>query len=71
MYRRTARAILALALVPIAPPLAAQQARTQQGVDYRIEARLDEGSDVLHGRARLRYTHRSARRIDPLYQHPH
>jgi hypothetical protein len=74
MNRRTARAILALALVPLATPLAAQQARTQswqQGVDYRIEARLDEGSDILHGRARLRYTNRSPRRIDTLYLHQH
>ena len=62
MNRRTARAILAL--VPLAQPLAAQQARAgggqsgQQGVDYRIEARLEEGSDILSGRARLRYTNR-------------
>lgn len=76
MKRRTARAFLALALVPLAQPLAAQQARAagqswQQGVDYRIEARLEEGSDVLHGRARLRYTNRSPRRLDTLYLHQH
>ena len=77
MNRRTARAIAALALVPLAQPLAGQQARAaagqswQQGVDYRIEARLDEGSDILHGRARLRYTNRSPRRLDTLYLHQH
>ncbi len=77
MNRRTARAIAALALLPLAQPLAGQQARAaagqswQQGVDYRIEARLDEGSDVLHGRARLRYTNRSPRRLDTLYLHQH
>lgn len=43
----------------------------QQGVDYRIEARLDEDTDVLHGRARLRYTNRSPRALDSLYIHQH
>ncbi|HEU0299253.1 MAG TPA: hypothetical protein VFR37_07365, partial [Longimicrobium sp.] len=43
----------------------------QQGVDYRIEARLDEGADVLHGRARLRYTNRSPATLDSLYLHQH
>ena len=73
MNRRTARAMFALALVPLAAPLAAQRAGQswQQGVDYRIEARLDEGSDVLHGRARLRYTNRSPNRLDTLYLHQH
>ncbi len=74
MNRRTARALVALAILPLAQPLAGQQAAGQswqQGVDYRIEARLDEGSDVLRGRARLRYTNRSPRRIDTLYLHQH
>jgi hypothetical protein len=43
----------------------------QQGVDYRIEARLDEDTDVLSGRARLRYTNRSSARIDTLWFHLH
>jgi peptidase M1-like protein len=43
----------------------------QQGVDYRIEARLEEGTDVLHGRARLRYTNRSPATLDTLYVHQH
>jgi hypothetical protein len=45
--------------------------RFAQGVDYRIEARLDEGADVLRGRARLRYTNRSPARLDTLYLHQH
>jgi hypothetical protein len=55
-----------------APALAAQDAPYfAQGVDYRIEARLDEGADVLHGRARLRYTNRSPRALDTLFIHQH
>ena len=45
--------------------------RFQQGVEYRIEATLDEPTDVLHGRARLRYTNRSAATFDTLYFHQH
>ena len=45
--------------------------RFQQGVEYRIEATLDEPTDVLHGRARLRYTNRSAATLDTLYFHQH
>ena len=45
-------ALLALsALLTAAPDTAAPA----QGVDYRIEAQLDGATDVLHGRARLRY----------------
>jgi hypothetical protein len=43
----------------------------QQGVDYRIEATLDDASSVLRARARMRYTNRSPRRIDTLYFHQH
>jgi hypothetical protein len=46
-------------------------ARFQQGVDYRIEALLDEGTDVLTGRARLHYTNHSPARLDTLYFHLH
>jgi hypothetical protein len=64
--------ILIPAAVLAAPALAAQGAPYfQQGVDYRIEARLDEQTDVLHGRARLRYTNRSRRALDTLYVHQH
>ncbi|MDP9347779.1 MAG: hypothetical protein M3P24_01315, partial [Gemmatimonadota bacterium] len=43
----------------------------QQGVDYRIEARLDDATGVLTGRARLRYTNRSRSTLDTLYVHQH
>ncbi|HEV2131139.1 MAG TPA: hypothetical protein VGR27_08550, partial [Longimicrobiaceae bacterium] len=46
-------------------------ARFQQGIDYRIEARLDESTHVLHGRARLRYTNNGPRALDTLYFHQH
>jgi len=38
-------------------------------VAYRIEARVDETTHVLVGRARLRYTHRAARPLDRLIFH--
>ncbi|HET8657303.1 MAG TPA: M1 family metallopeptidase [Longimicrobiaceae bacterium] len=44
-------------------------ARFQQGVDYRIEARLDEATHVLHGRARLRYVNHSPATLDTLWLH--
>jgi Peptidase family M1 domain len=66
------RTAFTLALLGAAPALAAQDAPYfQQGVDYRIEARLDEATGVLHGRARLRYTNRSPRAIDTLFIHQH
>ncbi|HEU4883271.1 MAG TPA: M1 family metallopeptidase [Longimicrobium sp.] len=66
------RIVFPAALLAAAPALRAQDAAYfQQGVDYRIEARLDEDSDVLHGRARLRYTNRSPRALDSLYIHQH
>jgi hypothetical protein len=43
----------------------------QQGVAYRIEARLDESAQVLHGRARLRYTNNAAASLDTLWFHQH
>lgn len=42
-----------------------------QGVEYRIEATLDEQSDVLAGRARLVYTNNSGDTLDRLYLHQH
>ena len=65
--------LAALAAAPLAhASLAAQEpAYFQQGVAYRIEARLDEETDVLHGRARLRYTNRSPARLDTLWLHQH
>jgi len=59
------------ALLAAAPAGTAQQdtARVPQGVDYRIEARLDESTDVLTGRARLRYTNNSRSTLDTIYLH--
>lgn len=54
---------------PIRP--AADTLPYRQGVEYRIEATLDESTDVLHGRARLRYTNRSPDVLDTLYLHQH
>jgi len=69
------RAITAAALAALIAPAGAraQQAAGyfQQGVDYRIEARLDEPGNVLHGRARLRYTNRGPRGLDTIYVHQH
>ncbi len=64
--------IPALLLVFLAQTAPAQDsAYFQQGVDYRIEATLDDATSVLHGRVRLRYTNRSRRAIDTLYFHLH
>lgn len=52
--------------------LAVAQADTtyfQQGVAYRIEATLDESTDVLSARARLDYTNNSSSTLDSLYFH--
>jgi hypothetical protein len=68
---RMLRTAFAAALL-LAPALAAQDAPYfQQGVDYRIEARLDEQTGVLRGRARLVYTNRSPRALDTLFIHQH
>lgn len=64
-------AALAAALLAPAGARAQAGAYFQQGVDYRIEARLDEASNVLHGRARLRYVNRSRNSLDSIYVHQH
>ncbi len=45
--------------------------RSQQGVEYTIEARLDEAAATLHGRARLRYTNNAPQALDTLWFHQH
>ena len=50
---------------------AADTSYFQQGVEYRIEATLDDASSTLRGRARLRYTNRSRVTLDTLYFHQH
>ncbi len=42
-----------------------------QGVEYRIEARLDEAADVLLARAELRYTNNAPAALDTLWLHQH
>lgn len=42
-----------------------------QEVSYRIEASLDETTDILNGRARLTYTNRSGSTLDTLWFHQH
>jgi hypothetical protein len=42
-----------------------------QGVAYRIEATLDESTDVLTGRARFEYTNNAAATLDTLWFHLH
>jgi hypothetical protein len=54
-----------------APTALPDTADFRQGVEYRIEATLDEATDVLSGRARLRYTNNAPRAIDTLYFHQH
>jgi len=62
-------ATLLTALVVIAAQAA--PAEFAQGVEYRIEARLDEATDVLHGRAELRYTNNAPVPLDTLWFHLH
>ena len=43
----------------------------QQGVAYRIEARLDETTNVLTARAKLTYSNNARDPIDTLWVHQH
>jgi hypothetical protein len=70
MHRRPLAAVLALPLLATGG-VAAQEKTFQQGVEYRIEAALDEATGVLSGRARLVYTNRSPATLDSLYLHQH
>jgi hypothetical protein len=60
-----------LALTLAALSTQADSAYQPQRVSYRIEARLDEETETLSGRARLRYHNRSATTIDTLWLHLH
>jgi hypothetical protein len=42
-----------------------------QGVEYRIEARLDEETDILRARGELRYTNNAQVALDTLWFHQH
>ena len=63
--------LLLLLLTMTAPAVGQDGPYFQQGVDYRIEAQLDEEAQLLRGRARLRYTNHSAATIDTLFLHQH
>ncbi len=64
--------LTALTLVPTLAQIPAPGAdHVPQGVDYRIEARLDEDTDVLRARAELRYTNNAAVPLDTLWLHQH
>ena len=69
--RPTVTAAMAAAWLVPAAAQAQAAGYFQQGVEYRIEARLDEQTSVLHGRARLRYTNRSPATLDTIYLHQH
>lgn len=63
--------IKTLLVLAVAMPQLPDVPRAPQGVEYRIEARLDESTDVLTGRAELRYTNESATALDTLWFHQH
>lgn len=63
--------VTALAALAALAAQAPDTARFQQGVEYRIEARLDEEAETLRGRARLRYVNRSPATLDTLWLHQH
>jgi hypothetical protein len=71
MNRYLTTAAIAALLAPAGATAQATAGYFQQGVDYRIEARLDEATSVLNGRARLRYTNRSPRALDTIWVHQH
>jgi len=63
-----ASALLTLALpTQQAPPRAPGD--WQQGVEYRIEARLDESTETLEGRARVLYRNNAPEALDEFYFH--
>src|SRR5688500_2641616 len=61
-----------LSFVAAALVILAQDAnRVPQGVEYTIEASLDEASGVLTGRGELRYTNNAPLALDTLWMHQH
>jgi hypothetical protein len=55
--------------VPSFPPGEGDPREWQQGVEYRIEARLDEDAQELQGGARIRYRNNSPDTIPDFYLH--
>ena len=60
---------MTIALLALLFAVQADTAYFQQDIAYRIEARLDESTDVLTARARLDYTNNSTDTLDSLYFH--
>jgi hypothetical protein len=63
--------VLHLLLLAASLQTAPDTAYFQQGVAYRIEARLDERAQQLDGRLRLHYRNESKRQLDTLWFHLH
>ncbi|MBT8398725.1 MAG: M1 family metallopeptidase [Gemmatimonadetes bacterium] len=66
-----AGSVVFLSCLPSGRSEAQEREKFHQGVDYRIEAYLDEGEETLRARARFRYTHRGHGTIDTLFFHQH
>ncbi|HKP77359.1 MAG TPA: M1 family metallopeptidase [Longimicrobiaceae bacterium] len=71
MNAKLTAAFAAALLAPVCARAQATAPYFQQGVRYRIEARLDEDTHVLTGRARLTYVNHSRNSLDSIYVHQH
>jgi hypothetical protein len=65
------RHLIIAAAAATAPLTDADTTGFRQEVDYRIEARLDEVAQLLHGRFRLHYRNHAPQPIDTLWFHLH
>lgn len=63
--------IIPLALAGIVSDSLPNKVEFHQGVDYVIEAKVDDVTHTLTGRARMRYTNRARVAVDTLYFHLH
>jgi hypothetical protein len=69
--RRTVACVVWVGVgMTLAGPVTGQEA-WQQGIEYIIEAELDEASETLRARARFTYTNRSPDTLDRLFFHQH
>ncbi|HSG47096.1 MAG TPA: M1 family metallopeptidase, partial [Longimicrobiales bacterium] len=60
---------VAVVVGAVLPGRAAALQDWQQGVEYRIEARLNEAAETLEGAARVRYRNNSPRTLNEFYFH--
>lgn len=65
------RMIASIAIAASLTLLQGEVPRDPQTVAYRIEARLDESTDVLTARARISYTNNAREALDTLWFHQH